>query len=45
MRNVSIVGIGTYDYVRTKESMTTYGVFKEYMTRTLGLSLSRTLPT
>lgn len=38
------VGIGTYDYVRTKESMTTYPVFKEYMTTTLGLSLSRTLP-
>jgi sugar phosphate isomerase/epimerase len=38
------VGIGTYEYVRTPESMTTYPVFKEYMTKTLGLSLSRTLP-
>jgi len=33
------VGIGTYEYVRTKESMSAYPVFRDYMVQKLSLKL------
>jgi sugar phosphate isomerase/epimerase len=33
------IGIGTYDYVRSPESVNAYSAFKDYMTQTLNLDL------